>query len=215
MRIGSFGCSFTAGTDLFDPEQTWPNIVAQRLGVMYINHAEPGIGNLRIAESVLQHTRPGDVCIINWTWIDRFDFVDSISETWKTILPVDINDYTKTYYRYLHSQYRDMLCSLMQAVALVDYLERNNVKFMMTMIDDLWFETVNEAWHEPRAVSNLQSRLIPYTHRFGNKNFLDWARDAGFPISDAWHPLDQAHDAAADIMQPIVYDLLYNKNSRS
>ena len=208
MNLRSFGCSFTAGTDLFCPDNTWANVIAERLGLLHINHGEAGIGNLRIAENAMRYSRPGDLCIINWTWIDRFDFIDARSEDWKTILPVDVNDYTKTYYRYLHSQYRDMLANLMYAVSVIDYLERQNIHFVMTVIDDSWFARVQDEWHDSRTVTYLQQRLRPYLHFFEDKTFLDWSREKGFPISETWHPMDPAHFAAADLMQPVIESIL-------
>ena len=209
MNLRSFGCSFTAGTDLFGVDNVWSNLIAERLGTIHLNHGQAGIGNLRIAELAMLHSQPGDVCVVNWTWIDRFDFIDVVSEDWKTILPVDVNNYAKTYYRYLHSQYRDMLSSLMLATSLIDYFERNGIRFMMTIIDDLWFESVEESWHNPRAIKHLQNRLKPYVHYFEGQNFLAWSKTKGFPISATSHPLDPAHEAAADLMQPIIESILH------
>jgi hypothetical protein len=209
MEIRSFGCSFTAGTDLVDCEQNWPQILAKRLNVLCLNYSEPGTGNLFIAESVLRHARPGDFCIINWTYIDRFDFVDPVSEEWKSILPGDTANYSKTYYRYLHSQYRDMLSNLLTSVAVVDFLEKQSIPFMMTVIDDLWFELVHDSWHNSTAVTRLQSRLRQHVFDFEGQNFLSWARQKSYSISVANHPLDQAHVAAADLMQPVIESILH------
>ena len=207
MQIYSFGCSFTAGTGLIS-DDTWASLVADRLGLLHSNYGEAGAGNLRIAESVMKHARPGTFCIINWTWIDRFDFVDCLSETWKTVLPVDNSNYAKTYYRYLHSQYRDMLTCLSQAATVIDYLESQQIGFMMTVIDDLWLEPVHPQWHDPRAVTWLQYKLRPHLYDFEGRNFLSWAKQNNYPISDDWHPLDLAHAAAADVMQPIIASIL-------
>lgn len=208
MKLRSFGCSFAAGSELCSEDHVWTNQVAEKLGIWHINHAQDGIGNLQIAESVMLNAMPGDICVVNWTWIDRFDFVDAASEQWKTILPVDVNNYTKTYYRYLHSQYRDMLTNLMQAAAVIDFLQHNNIGFVMTAIDDLWMEKVQSSWHQSRAVDWMQSRLSPYLCQFEGQNFLAWARSNNFPISDTWHPLDLAHQRAADVMLPKIQALL-------
>ena len=208
MPLRSFGCSFTAGTDLFCEDNVWSNIVAEKLDIWHVNHAQAGIGNLQIAESVMLHSMPGDICVINWSWIDRFDFVDPNSEQWKTILPVDVNDYTKTYYRYLHSQYRDMLTNLMHAASVIDFLERHNIPFVMTVIDHLWMQKVQQSWHESCAIDWMQSRLQPYLCDFQGQDLLNWARSNDFPISDTWHPLDLAHEKAAELMLPIIESIL-------
>lgn len=209
MNSRSFGCSFTAGTDLFSDDNTWPNIIAEKLGWLHINHAEAGIGNLRIAESVLTHANSGDFCVVNWTWIDRFDFVDFKSEQWKSIRPTNQDSISLAYYRDLHSQYRDMLVNLMYAVTVIDYFERNNISFIMTVIDNLWFEQVNPNWHDYKAITRLQNRLRPYVYFFQGMTFLDYSRDKGFPVSEAWHPMDLAHEAAAEIMLPVIASILH------
>lgn len=208
MNIRSFGCSFTAGTDLFSADNVWTNIIAERLGWLHMNHAEPAIGNLRIAESVIKHANTGDLCIVNWTWIDRFDFINQESENWTTILPGLNDKSSQFYYRYLHSQYRDLFSNLMHAVVIIDYFERNKINCIMTAIDDLWFDTVDMSLHHSRPVFCLQQRLGQYMHKFNGKNFLDWSRDQQFAISDTLHPLDDAHFAAADLMQPVIETIL-------
>lgn len=209
MNLRSFGCSFTAGTDLYSSDNVWTNVIADRLGLLHINHAEAAIGNLRIAESAMRYSNPGDLCVVNWTWIDRFDFVDCHSEQWNTILPTDNTPVSKNYYRYLHSQYRDMLVNLMHAVSLIDHFERNKIRCVMTVIDDLWFTEIKPEWHDPRTVTHLQQRLRPYMYFFEGKTFLDWSREKEFPISEAWHPMDPAHFAAADLMQPAIESILH------
>jgi hypothetical protein len=34
---------------------------------------------------------------------------------------------------------------------------------------------------------------------FEGRTFLDWSRHNGFKVTEAWHPLDDAHCAAADL----------------
>jgi hypothetical protein len=46
----------------------------------------------------------------------------------------------------------------------------------------------------------LQKTLKPYVNWFDNMSFLEWSRQRGYPESSAWHPLEQAHAAAANYM---------------
>lgn len=196
MTLHSFGCSFIYGSDLDSPSLTWPSLMARELGCHHICHAVPGAGNLQIMESVLQNYQPGDICIVGWTWIDRFDFVDISDESWQTLRPALDHQHADFYYRNLHSQYRDMLTNLCYIKTVIDTLGDSN--YIMTALDYLLFEEVNPNWHQPNAVSKLQNLVKPHIKDFGGKNFLDWSRDRGFDISEKWHPLEDAHKAAAD-----------------
>jgi hypothetical protein len=209
MKLKSFGCSFMAGTDLVSPTNTWPARVADRLGIEYECHARPGIGNLQIMESILDQCEQEDtVFVINWTWIDRFDFVDISTESWNTLRPSLDHKHAYVYYRNLHSQYRDMLTNLCYIHTAIEYLILQNQLFIMTYMDYLLFEAVDKNWHRSRAVQMLQNKIRQYLTDWQDKNFLDWSRDLGYQISLAWHPLDSAHQAAADFMMPRIDAIL-------
>ena len=79
----------------------------------------------------------------------------------------------------------------------------------MTYMDDLLFETVNPKWHPPDAVAYLQQLVRSHLHDFAGQNFLDWSRSNRFEVSAAWHPLEQAHAAAAELMAPKIDAILH------
>jgi hypothetical protein len=209
MKLKSFGCSFMAGTDLVSPASTWPAIVANDLNLDYQCYARPGIGNLQIMELVLDHCQQdGAIFVINWAWIDRFDFVDVSTESWHTLRPALDHTHADFYYRNLHSQYRDMFTNLCYIHTAIHFLISQNQRFIMTYMDYLLFETVDQNWHRSRAVQVLQNKIHPYLKDWQGKNFLDWSRAQGYDISPAWHPQDSAHQAAADYMLPKIDAIL-------
>jgi hypothetical protein len=199
MKLKSFGCSFIFGSDLQDPNSAWPALVAQHYNLEYQCHAEPGSGNLRILESVLNALADPEpaVYVIGWTWIDRFDYADPATDHWCSVLPADTTDQAQYYYRHFHSQYRDKLSTLIHIKTAQDAVLAAGHQLIMTHMDDLIFET---AWHCSPAVTQLQSSIGPNIVQFENQTFLNWARTNGYEISDTWHPLESAHRAAADLM---------------
>ena len=215
MILKSFGCSFIFGSDLADdgrdlpiptPSQhTWPAHLARHLDYNYQCYARPGSGNLQIAERVLSHAADNQsaLYVIGWTWIDRFDYTNSNIENtpiqsqwnnWRTLMPVDNTQLAKTYYQGLHSEYRDKLSTLMHIKLVIDTLTQKNCPFIMTYMDNLIFET---EYHTTPAVINLQNYIKPYMTTFEGQTFLEWSKQNGYPISDALHPLEAAHAAAA------------------
>lgn len=200
MKIKSFGCSFLAGTDLADPTETWPSVIAKKLGLDHVNYAYPGIGNLQILENVLRNADSDSINIISWTWIDRFDFCSGSVEQWETLRPSLDHPLAATYFKHFHGQYKDMLTNLIYIQSALSHLVDQGCPFVMTSMDLLIFEKIEPTWHDPRAVEILQNTIKPHIVLFDGKTFLDWSRDQGYDISDKLHPLEQAHHAAAEIM---------------
>jgi hypothetical protein len=217
MDLISFGCSFIYGSDLADDGRgllnptpnggwtpvvsysTWPALIARKLKYNYTSYALPGIGNLQIVEQVLNQlaTKQQGLYVISWTWIDRFDYLTSKNNQWKTVRPSDNTTVAHNYYRDLHSQYRDKLTTLMGIKLIIDSLVQNNQPFVMTAMDELIFET---EWHTTPAVLELQNYIRPYITTFEGQTFLNWSRKNGYPESAHWHPLESAHEAAANYL---------------
>jgi hypothetical protein len=205
MLVKSFGCSFVFGTDLSDqvankPSQlTWPAVFSQQQGHYYCCHAYGGSGNLVIANRVLKEIALDVTAlfIVGWTWIDRFDYIDT-NQNWSTIRPGSPDDLAKTYYRELHSETRDKLTSLMTIRTVIDSLRERDFPFIMTYMDELLFD---RAYNTSPAIRALQDYVKPYMTQFEGQTFLDWSRNRGYPESDNWHPLEQAHAAGAEVIQ--------------
>ena len=209
MNLRSFGCSFIYGSELSSRDNTWPARIADRLGLEHHNHGIEGAGNLRIMESILTHVTKDDICVVNWTWIDRFDFVTVRDEQWHSMVPCDTHSRAEFYYRNFHSQYRDMLTNLVYVKTALDHLNRLGGRYLMTYMDHLMFETVYDSWHYGHAVTGLQRELQPHMVLFQDMTFLQWSRANGYAESQLWHPLDQAHAAAADLMQLVIASILH------
>jgi|LakMenEpi03Aug12_release.lakeMendotaPanAssembly.Ray.scaffolds.fasta_scaffold440854_1 hypothetical protein len=219
MKLKSFGCSFIFGTDLKDcdtkppwsqgskstwpqgSKSTWPALLAQKLDAPYECHARPGSGNLQITERILNQlpASKDDVFVIGWSWIDRFDHYQEINpwQPWKTLLPGDSNKLSQTYYKYLQTEYSDKLNTLIKIKMVIDILTQHHVRFLMTYTDVLMFD---QQFHTSPAVTHLQSSILPYMTTFEGQTFLDWSRQHGYAESSTWHPLEEAHRAAADYM---------------
>jgi len=218
-KLRSFGCSFTFGSDLHDCESannlrashsTWPALIAKNHGRDYATCARGGVGNLWILQAIMRwislRKRPEHFCwIVNWTYIDRFDIWQDHRE-WVTIRPTTSTDVARTYYRDLDTQQTNQLRTLTYMYAAINVLQQHKIPFMMTCIDDLVFLPCTE---QGGSISLLQELVRPHVHDFEGKNFLSWSRFKGYPISVLDHPLEQAHEAAAQLMSPIIDAILH------
>jgi hypothetical protein len=218
MNLKSFGCSLIFGSELSDeagstPSQgykyysklTWPAHLARHLNYLYRCYARPGSGNLQIAERVLTHlsTNEQALFIINWSFIDRFDYV-SINNPkkwpgipWSTIMPGDDTNNAKNYYRELHSEIRDKLTTLMSIKLVIDTLQQKNCPFIMTYEDGLIF---SYRWNTSPLIIELQDYIMPHLTTFNGDTFVQFAKKNGYPITSLGHPLEEAHAAAGELM---------------
>ena len=210
MKLKSFGCSFIYGTDLADDGKghiianpskfTWPSLLAQKNSWEYSCYARPGSGNLQILDRLLSQLTDVEpaVYIVGWSWIDRFDYTTQDTPVkWQTVMPIDTDKTAETYYKHLHSEYRDKLTTLIHVKTAIDALKASGNKFIMTYMDDLMFDT---RWNTSPAVSSLQGYCEPHMTRFENKSFLEYSKEKGFEISQTLHPLEAAHESAAELI---------------
>jgi hypothetical protein len=218
MKLKSFGCSFIFGTDLADDGReskrpsasnlTWPAQIAKKLSYQYQCYARPGAGNLQIMEQVLNQCADPEpsMFVIGWTWIDRFDYYNahwnpgqSLSP-WQTIMPIDQDALATTYYRDLHSEYRDKLTNLTYIKLVLDTLQQKNIPLVMTYMDRLLFD---KRWHVTSAVTYLQNHIESAMTLFDSQTFLEYSRSNNFEISDRLHPLELAHASGAEVIWPV------------
>jgi hypothetical protein len=207
-KLKSFGCSFIYGSELsgtdpnsiVDPSAlTWPALIAKKLDLKYYCYARPGQGNLKIYSDILANSYQHDdsIYLINWTWIDRFDYVNR-REKWDTIRPSESGNLEKLYYQHFHSQITDMILSASLIVSAAEHLNSLKCPFIMTYMDYNLFTTIEPTWHNPRYVEILQQKLNKILVNFDGLNFLDWSKKYNYTISHNSHPMEQAHLAAAD-----------------
>lgn len=213
MKLKSFGCSFIFGTDLHDDSRhapkatpsnyTWPALLAQHHGWEYTCYARPGAGNLEILERLLSQLTDVEpaVYVVGWSWIDRFSYTAEQHHwwrsPWRTLMPIDTDSVSQTYYRSLHSELRDKFTTLVNIKTAIDCLRQKGQKFIMTYMDDLTFD---QRWNTTPAVSELQGYCEPHMTRFDQQNLLEFSRSRGFAVSETQHPLEDAHQAAFELI---------------
>jgi hypothetical protein len=126
--------------------------------------------------------------IINWTYIDRFDYVSH--ESWNSILPGANTDLAKFYYSSLHSEFRDKITNLLQIYSVVNLLKSKNISFIMTNIDPIMLD---QTWHVTPAVMELQRYVNENLTKFDQTDFLTWAKHRGHKFSTMGHLLEPGH----------------------
>jgi len=198
MKIKAFGCSFIWGSELSDeiPQRrfsdlTWSALLSKKLEIAYECFAQPGMGNLYIANEVMSQTidTPDPaIFIINWTYIDRFDYLSK--NVWDSILPNDDTDVAKFYFSKLHSEFRDKLTNLLTITNVINLLESKNIPYIMTNLDPI---ILDQRWNVTPAVMELQRQLKEKLTTFDQEDFLSWAKARGHAITERGHLLETGH----------------------
>lgn len=227
MKLVSFGCSLIFGTDLSDTrgcadrasQLTWPALVAKKLNLPYQTWAHGGRGNLMIMDRLTgeihraSDAQDDTLFVIQWTFIDRFDYCDPNGRLaghrgndYLALCPRDHTAESDFYYRTLHSEYRDKITNIGYIKNALDLLLEKRCRFVMTCVDDLiWCRR----FHSSPALRHWQDQIGAHSTFFDGTNFLEWSRRQGFEISAQGHPLEPAHEAAAELMLPAIDAILH------
>ena len=227
-KIVSFGDSFVFGSELKnnnDGSQSWIGQTAKNLSFDYQTHAVPGCGNDHIARQIYSHfasnSAQDTLAVINWTWMNRWDFYIVEHETWITLGPTCVPDKLKHLVDQTEAVdmiefYQDRANSsllwnkfrnLQTIYAVQSYLKNQNIANIQTYMDDHLFNT---EYHAPDYVQQLQHLVQPEMQSFEGKNFVDWSHSHGFAVTETLHPLEDAHRAACNLWQDTYKKLLEN-----
>lgn len=219
-HVVSFGDSFTWGTDLSDCTQTWPHgyskltwpaLLAEHIGAAYTCRALGGASNSYILRSLIKRLPLLDsntLVILNWTYIDRWEFFNSGSKEWETLRPsgTENHKFFDCYFKNLHSQYWNIYESLKNILFAHELLKNRNVKFISTCLDTQIIneEFVNDYFdynNKSLDVRTIISLVKDDLSWFNNHGFVDWANTHNFPLGKTKHPLEEAHQAAFEYIK--------------
>jgi len=213
-KVIAIGDSFTRGDELADcpddaplqySESTWPASIATILNCDYKCYAIGGIGNQWISWNIADKLQQDTLVIANWTWFERFDYVDIETDHWKTTHPRHQNKLNHYFYRNLDSDIWNLHRNLQQMHSSISLLKQNNINFIMTCVDPHYganFDNFrppgsNVSTHWQTAIANLQAQVKHYIVNFYGYTFLEWAKHKNFEIGPNGHPLEKAHIEAA------------------
>ena len=209
MLLYTLGDSFTFGEELPDPStQSWPALLANRLGYDLINKGRPGRGNSYMIKTAIKDVpvlKP-DLVIVAWTSCGRMEFADEysvydISPGWqrKYEKPYphrrDLEKYITSYNNEAH-QYRGWLRSV---ILLQDFFKLRNINYRFVNTFDnqqLSHQYLNYSKVDSDLIDTQQFLGWPYT------GIVEWA--AGCPTGPGHHPLREGHVCIANAIAKLL-----------
>ena len=204
-KVLAFGDSFTRGDELADCStsctiashhthslSTWPALVAKTLGIEYDSMTIGGRGNHWISMCVCKYLEKyrDALFIINWSWFERFDYIDIETGWWAVTHPRHEDKLNHYFYKHIDSDKWNLHRNLQQIHSTICLLEQNNIDFIMTCMDPMLYS-------KEKFVTPLQKQVNHYIVNFYGYTFLEWAKHKKFPIGPGGHPLEKAHLEAA------------------
>ena len=213
-KVIAVGDSFTRGDELTDCStnsriaphhthslSTWPALVAKDCIAEYDCMAIGGRGNhwISIMISTLLEKHKDALFIVNWTWFERFDYIDAETDQWTVTHPRHEDKLAHYFYKHIDSDKWNLHRNLQQIHSTICLLEQNNIDFIMTCMDPMLYTNA-------RFVKTLQDQVLHRIINFYGYNFLDWAKNKNFKVGPKGHPLEKAHAEAAKYINMVTIE---------
>lgn len=203
MTLYTLGDSFTYGEELDDPAtQSWPALLANKLGYNLVNRGRPGCGNSYIVKTAIKQVpklKP-NLVIVAWTSCGRMEFADRYSvydiwpgsnRRWEKPRPHrdTLVKYITSYHNVLH-QYRSWLRSV---ILLQDFFKLRNINYRF--INTFDNHELNKKYSK---VSSEYIDLIDTDKFIGwpDTSMMEWMGDCS--KGPGGHPLELGHARIAD-----------------
>ena len=218
-KVIAVGDSFTRGDELANcPQQlheylfpfqysnsTWSASIAKLFDCDYECYALGGVGNQWISWKIADKLEEDTLVIVNWTWFERFDYVQPKGDLWTTTHPRHQNKLNHFFYRHIDNDIWNLHRNLQQIHSTISLLKQNNVNFIMTCLDPYYcadFDSLrppdsNRSAHWKNSITNLQAQVVPHIVDFEGMSFLEWSKHKNFEFGPNGHPLEKAHIEAA------------------
>ena len=202
----TLGCSFTYGEELPDPStQSWPALLANKLGYTLDNQGQPGRGNSYIVRTAMEQVpqlKP-KLVIVAWTSCGRMEFYSNTdnaefdiwagcSRVWPKRYPEReelVKNITVHHSNDQH-QYRNWLRSV---ILLQDFFKLRNINYRFVSAFDN--QNLNRLYMKKNQV---------YVDLIDTDKFIGWPFDGmsewqgDCPRGPNGHPLELGHQRIAD-----------------
>ena len=214
-KVIAIGDSFLAGSELKSPGNVWPSLFAKQHGLDYLCLAKPGHTSqfvLRTLFDTLNTETEPCFFVIHWPSAMRIEYVDRDCDSWVQITPNTVlngNQYSadvqKLYYQHMNSLLGDKWNNLLMIYSAVQALQQTSHCYSMSTVDAFLFDT---DFHNPSYVEFLQQHCKDHVHWFDGMTFLQWSDHNKFVRGPGGHPLEQAHQQAFELFDPLYKKLI-------
>jgi hypothetical protein len=188
--------------------KTFPNLIAEHIGVEYLCQGKPASGNGKIVRRLINQEYANDFVIVSWSSVRRYEF--KTAGGWRTYTPVSKgNSFTKEWFAGPGNlEYTEVFMSLKDIILGQQFLTARNIPYLFVMDNS----EISASWtyrdSKDPYIENIKS-IIDWNKFlfFDGQGFKEWATENNYPYVGT-HPGNEAHVAAADyLMNKIDFNL--------
>lgn len=209
---------------------TFPARLSQKNNLDYICAAYPGNSNQSISRTLMEscalHRNSNVVVLGVWTFLTRYEFRNN--HEWLSInswdadgtreLSVEVREFAKSYFKFNDSKYWEVFNTLKDIVLATIYLKLNNIPYLFTCADNS--VTHNFTISNPDQTIQTLLQQIEWENWFwfppgvgpgqteSPRGFYQWARENKYPCGVHGHPLEYAHQDAANLIQGKFHEMV-------
>lgn len=220
--------------------KTFPALLAQDME--YICAAYPGNANNAISRTIITtcESLKEPTVIVNWTFPQRYEFrfnYDTLKETspWYSIHPhystghnirnFDlINDFNVMFYKHVgDNEYYELYSTLKEILFLQLYLKSKNIPYLFTTADNSYYTHQNYLRSKDNCLEALYNQIIwnnwywfppgkEANETIAPRGFYQWAVENKYKVGPEGHPLEEAHQDAAELIREKFNEMVKNVN---
>ena len=203
---------------------TFPSLLANWKKIEYVSCARPGNSNDAIARMTVnkceQVKKEGkDIFVlVAWTFVPRFEFpftynTDSPDSPFATISIYEgtnrrpVKDFAKQFFTNVNIDWFQHYNTIKSILLLQNYLKFNKIPYIFTASDNIVFAYQKDSQLETywNMVDFQNWFMFPGADEPWNtttpRGFYQWAVENKYPIGPYQHPLEKAHEDAANLMK--------------
>ena len=203
---------------------TFTALLADQSGIDYTCCARPGNANDAILRMTInkceqvKRENKSPVVVVAWTFVPRFEFpfeynTDSPDSPFATISIYEntnrrpVKDFARQFFTHVNIDWFQHFNTVKSILMLQTYLKANNIPYIFTAADNIVFSYKDDPqlqaywamvdfnnWYMFPAANEPWNTVTP-------RGFYQWAVENKYPIGPYQHPLEQAHQDAAELIK--------------
>lgn len=227
-RFLAYGCSFVYGlnrvpgfvgrTGIDQKCESFTEIIARRLNIPHINHAEPGSSNYSIASKILStDIQPTDYVFVGWTGLFRLGVWDI--DTQQYINGEPKHDYVMTEFMYhaelhiraINDYLKSVGCRYNMISSLYDYKQSPRLEDLTDWHNFNWIKAehnnnsimdiATQNWCNPDTTGNMRAFKYNDPGNWHTEHKAKVNHTKTYPyLSECLHPNQAGHDHIANVI---------------
>lgn len=179
---------------------TFPNRIADYLGVDYLCRGKPASSNGKITRRVINEEYSNDFVIVSWSSVRRYEF--KTPGGWRTYTPASRgNAFTKEWFAGPGNlEYTEVMLSLKDILLVQQFLKSRNLPYLFVMDNSEVVASWTFTEGNDPFINNIKS-LVDWDNflLFDGQGFKEWATANNYPYVGT-HPGNEAHVAATEYL---------------